>query len=59
MVIPAHLVEEVANEAVRMTIFEEFVMEKVLEGRSVIGLYPPTLERTAAEFETWRAKNAI
>jgi regulator of RNase E activity RraA len=54
VVIPAHLADEVAAEAVEMTAFEDFVTEKVLEGRSIVGLYPPTEERTRAEFAAWR-----
>jgi regulator of RNase E activity RraA len=55
IVIPAHLADEIADEAVEMTAFEDFVQEKVMEGRSVIGLYPPTLEASRTEFATWRA----
>lgn len=54
IVIPAHLADEVAAEAVEMTVFEDFVQEKVMEGRSVIGLYPPTQEQTRADFAAWR-----
>lgn len=55
IVIPAHLAEEIAAEAVEMTAFEDFVAEKVREGRSIRGLYPPTDEANLAEFATWRA----
>jgi regulator of RNase E activity RraA len=54
VVIPAHLADEVAAEAVEMTLFEDFVTEKVHEGRSILGLYPPTEERSRAEFAAWR-----
>ena len=54
LVIPAHLVQEIAEEAVEMTAFEDFVAEKVLEGRSIMGLYPPTAEQTRADFAVWR-----
>ncbi len=54
-VIPAHLADEVAVEAVEMTAFEDFVMEEVLKGRSIIGLYPATDPRTVEEFAAWRA----
>ena len=57
IVIPAHLADEIAAEAVEMTAFEDFVQEKVMEGRSVIGLYPPTLEASRTEFAAWRAAN--
>lgn len=54
MVIPANIVDEVADECVEMTIFEDFVLEKVNEGYPVIGLYPPTKESTLVEFLAWR-----
>jgi regulator of RNase E activity RraA len=44
VVIPAHLADEIASEAVEMTAFEDFVQEEVLKGRSILGLYPPTDE---------------
>ena len=37
-----------------MTAFEDFVIEKVLEGRSILGLYPPTEEASRKDFEAWR-----
>ncbi len=54
VVIPAHLADEIAAEATEMTAFEDFVQEKVLEGRSVLGLYPATDPQTKVDFETWR-----
>jgi regulator of RNase E activity RraA len=57
IVIPAHLADELADEAVEMTAFEDFVTEEVLKGRSIIGLYPATDDRTAVEFAKWRAAN--
>ena len=53
-VIPAHLADEVAAEAVEMTAFEDFVQEKVMEGRSILGLYPPTDEQSRVDFAAWR-----
>ena len=55
VVIPAHLADEIANEAVEMTAFEDFVSEKVLAGKSIIGLYPPTDEANIIAFQQWRA----
>jgi regulator of RNase E activity RraA len=55
VVIPAHLVDDVATEAVRMTEFEDFVTEEVLKGRSILGLYPATDPQTVADFAAWRA----
>ena len=54
VVIPAHLADEVAAEAVEMTAFEDFVQEKVMEGRSILGLYPPTEEQSRSDFAAWR-----
>lgn len=55
IVIPAHLADEIASEAVEMTAFEDFVQEKVMEGRSILGLYPPTDEQSRVDFAAWRA----
>jgi regulator of RNase E activity RraA len=54
VVIPAHLADEIADEAVEMTIFEDFVAEEVMKGRSILGLYPATEERTRVDFAAWR-----
>ncbi|PLC55394.1 ribonuclease activity regulator RraA [Pollutimonas nitritireducens] len=54
VVIPAHLAEEIATEAVEMTAYEDFVTEEVLKGRSIIGLYPATDEQARADFSAWR-----
>jgi len=53
-VIPAHLADEIADEAVEMTAFEDFVSEEVLKGRSIIGLYPPTEQQSKDDFAAWR-----
>ncbi len=57
IVIPAHLADEVAAEAVEMTAFEDFVTEEVLKGRSILGLYPATEEQTKVDFAAWRKVN--
>ena len=54
VVIPADLADEIAEEAVEMTVFEDFVTEEVLKGRSIIGLYPATQDQTLADFAAWR-----
>jgi len=55
VVIPAHLANEIAEEAVEMTAFEDFVTEEVLKGRSILGLYPATEEVVQKDFAAWRA----
>jgi len=54
VVIPAHLADEIADEATEMTAFEDFVTERVQEGQSILGLYPPTDERNRDAFAAWR-----
>ena len=54
VVIPAAIADEVADEAVEMTAYEDFVTEKVQEGRSILGLYPPTEEQSRLDFAAWR-----
>src|ERR1700732_4952491 len=56
IVIPAHLADEIANEAFEMTAFEDFVTEEVRKGRSIFGLYPATDEQTLVDFAAWRKK---
>ncbi|MEO9530098.1 ribonuclease activity regulator RraA [Roseibium sp.] len=52
--IPHHMAHDVADEAVEMTVFEDFVMELVKQGASTFGLYPPTDPSTANRFKAWR-----
>jgi regulator of RNase E activity RraA len=56
VVIPAHLADEVAAEGVEMTAFEDFVTEQVMNGRSIVGLYPATKDETLSDFAAWRKK---
>ncbi len=55
IVVPAHLAEEVAEEATQMTAFETFVSERVRAGETIIGLYPATRQESVDAFEAWRA----
>lgn len=57
MVIPAHLADEVADECIDMTLYEEFVMEKVQGGTPIIGLYPMVSEEAKALFQQWKEGN--
>ncbi len=54
MVIPRNLADEVATEAPPMKLFEEFVLEEVLCGVAIIGLYPPTDPDPTARFAAWK-----
>ncbi|MGH8811225.1 MAG: ribonuclease activity regulator RraA, partial [Advenella sp.] len=57
VVIPAHLAQDIAAEAIEMTAYEDFVTEEVLKGRSIIGLYPATDEQAKTDFSAWRQRN--
>jgi len=57
VVVPAHLADELAKECTEMTAFEDFVGEEVMKGRSILGLYPATEEKTKADFAAWRKAN--
>jgi len=54
VILPAHMADELAAEALEMTAFEDFAAEQVARGRSILGLYPPTDPQTPAEFAEWR-----
>jgi len=57
IVIPAHLADEVAAEATEMTAYEDFVVQEVRGGASIIGLYPATRQESLDKFAEWRKKN--
>ena len=58
MVVPAHLIEELADECTDMESFEAFVLEQVLAGAPIIGLYPATKEENVRLFEEWRKRHS-
>lgn len=53
-VIPAHLANEIAEEAYEQTAYEDFVEERVRAGETIFGLYPANAE-TKAKFAVWRS----
>src|SRR5689334_17809046 len=57
IVIPAHLADEIATEAVEMTAYEDFVAERVHAGSGIFGLYPATDPQSLTDFAEWRKKN--
>jgi regulator of RNase E activity RraA len=54
IVIPAHLADEIADEAFEMTAYEDFVTERVQAGQGIFGLYPATDEKSLDDFAAWR-----
>lgn len=57
VVIPQEIVVDVAYECEEMTRFEDFVMKRVKEGVSIIGLYPPTSPKWRAKYQQWKVEN--
>ncbi|AXS42771.1 ribonuclease activity regulator RraA [Breoghania sp. L-A4] len=53
VVIPAGIADEIATEAAAMTLFENFVSERVMDGQSILGLYPPTDPANREAFDAW------
>lgn len=58
IVIPAHIANEVTEEAVNMTKYEDFVTAQVKAGASIFGLYPPTDPQSLQKFEDWKKNRA-
>ena len=58
VVIPAHLADEVAGQAVEQEKMELFILERVQNGAKLAGTYPPNAE-TKAAFEAWRKEKGI
>ncbi len=53
VVIPPNIADDVASAAAEMELKEDFILEKIRGGASLLGTYPPD-DKTMAEFETWR-----
>ena len=53
VVIPAHIIREIADEVKSMTVYEDYVIDKVRKGSSIKGLYPLTDEKEKSKFEDW------
>ena len=59
VVIPNAIIEEISDDVKSMTIYEDYVIEKVQKGASIKGLYPLTSESERKVFENWlRTKNS-
>lgn len=54
VVIPPDIVDEVAEEALATTLYEEFAEEEVARGRSLNGLFPVAGEEAKRDFEVWK-----
>jgi regulator of RNase E activity RraA len=57
IVVPAGIVDEVADETTEMTAYEDFVTERVKGGATITGLYPATDPASLELFKAWRTAN--
>lgn len=57
-VIPRHLADEVARDAVEQEKMEAFILERVQGGAKLAGTYPPNAQ-TRAAFEAWRKERGL
>ncbi len=53
VVIPAHIVDEIAHDAWEMEEREKFLLKEIEAGRSIIGVYPPS-EETMSKYREWQ-----
>ena len=58
VVIPQHLADEVAEQAVEQEKMEAFILERVQGGAKLAGTYPPN-DDTKAAFAVWRKAKGI
>ena len=58
VVIPANIIDEIANEVNPMTIYEDYVIDKVRNGSSIKGLYPLTDKNEKKMYEKWLKSNS-
>ena len=55
IVVPRHLAAEVARDAAEQEALEEFVIDEVRNGASIVGTYPPK-DAALAKYQEWRKK---
>ena len=53
IIIPNKIIEEVSEEVESMTVYEDYVIDKVKAGSTIKGLYPLTDEEQKNKFESW------
>jgi regulator of RNase E activity RraA len=58
VVIPQHLADEIASDAVEQEKMEVFILERIQKGAALPGTYPPNAE-TRAAYEAWRKEQGV
>lgn len=56
--IPSQIAEEVAHDAYEQERLEEFIQQKIEQGASILGVYPPN-DQTKAEYAAWRKTHGL
>lgn len=57
VVVPRHLAQEVADDALEQERLEVFVMAEIQAGKSIVGIYPPN-QAMLERYQAWRAEQA-
>ena len=57
VVVPSNIIKEISDDVKSMTIYEDYVIDKVRNGSSIKGLYPLTDEKAKNDFENWLKTN--
>ena len=55
VVIPAALVQEVAQGGLEQELHEQFILQQVKDGAKIPGTYPPN-EENLAKYQEWKAQ---
>ena len=58
VIVPADIVDEIAQEALATTLYEEFAEEEVARGRPLAGLFPTVSDEARRDFEAWNQARA-
>ena len=58
VVIPFKIINEISDAVKSMTIYEDYVIDKVRKGTSIKGLYPLTDEKEKNNYENWLKTNS-
>jgi regulator of RNase E activity RraA len=57
VVIPAEIADEIAQESLATTLYDEFAEEEVARGRPLAGLFPVAGDEAKRDFEAWKSKS--
>jgi regulator of RNase E activity RraA len=59
VVVPSDVVDEIAEEALATTLYEEFAEEEVARGRSLVGQFPVAGDDAKRDFEAWKKARVV